>query len=194
MSVSVTMYRSEKFETGDIVSRDHSDSEPGDKYLMDYSDKRISETRKRMQNGVESSGRDAKMDSDFSDNETNSYEHVPNHRRLGIEQNGDHELSNVSASVESTKNKENVLQTHTRNKTKQENSDNSEDAVNVRKTSFSVSDILDPQKFIGSNGGRTPVWHPWLREDVVQDYSKSNLEREEKQRGLYALIPYFSIK
>ena len=187
MSVSVTMYRSEKFEANDIVmSRDIHVTDAGDKYLMDYSDKRIPESRMGVQDGLESCDIDTKMESDFSDAETGSVEPVSNHSGLGFERNcRDNECSKDGASIESTKNKQNVQQTQTRNKMRPENSDNAENEANLRKTSFSVSDILDPQKFIGSNGGRTPVWHPWLREDIVQDYSKTNLEREEKLKGSY---------
>lgn len=46
----------------------------------------------------------------------------------------------------------------------------------VRTTSFSVSDILDPNKFVGGCGIQK-VWHPWLRDEGVRDYTKSNLEK-----------------
>ncbi|WAR21567.1 SLOU-like protein [Mya arenaria] len=42
-------------------------------------------------------------------------------------------------------------------------------------TSFSVSDILDPNKFVGCGTGR--VWHPWLRDEGVRDYTKSRLDQ-----------------
>ena len=179
MSVSVTMYRSEKFEANDILSRDiRMPSVVGDKYLMDYSDKRISESIMDAQDGMESSGIGVKVDSDFSDTE----ESVSNAVRTERDSR-DNKCSSDSNSGETTKQKQNLQQT--RNRMRQEHSNNSENEATVRKTSFSVSDILDPQKFIGSNGGRTPVWHPWLREDVVQDYSKTNLDREEKLKGSY---------
>ncbi|KAH3788744.1 homeobox protein slou-like [Dreissena polymorpha] len=49
------------------------------------------------------------------------------------------------------------------------------DENKIRTTSFSVSDILDPNKFVGC--GLNKVWHPWLRDEGVRDYSKSSFER-----------------
>lgn len=50
----------------------------------------------------------------------------------------------------------------------------------IRTTSFSVSDILDPNKFVGGCGIQK-VWHPWLRDDGVRDYTKSNLDRGSEE-------------
>lgn len=54
--------------------------------------------------------------------------------------------------------------------------DNDEDVHKVQTTSFSVTDILDPNKFVGCNTV-SRVWHPWLRDEGVRDYSRSNLDR-----------------
>ena len=56
---------------------------------------------------------------------------------------------------------------------------NNNSSNNVKKTSFSVSDILDPHKFVGCGSQR--VWHPWSRDEGVRDYSKSNLDREQAE-------------
>ncbi|KAL4231469.1 DNA binding [Mactra antiquata] len=50
--------------------------------------------------------------------------------------------------------------------------------VKIRTTSFSVSDILDPNKFVGCSGSQR-VWHPWMRDEGVRDYSRSNLDKEK---------------
>jgi len=44
----------------------------------------------------------------------------------------------------------------------------------ARTTSFSVLDILDPNKFVGCGAGRT--WSPWGA-GAVRDYSKTSLDR-----------------
>jgi len=48
--------------------------------------------------------------------------------------------------------------------------------IKVRTTAFSVSDILDPTKFVGGCGVQK-VWHPWIRDEGVRDYTKSNLNK-----------------
>lgn len=53
------------------------------------------------------------------------------------------------------------------------------DEIRVRTTAFSVADILDPNKFVGCHNVAR-VWHPWLRDEGVRDYSRSNLERDNK--------------
>lgn len=55
--------------------------------------------------------------------------------------------------------------------------------IKVRTTSFSVSDILDPNKFVGGCGLQR-VWHPWLRDEGVRDYTKSNLEKHSEDSSI----------
>lgn len=57
------------------------------------------------------------------------------------------------------------------------------DEIRVRTTAFSVADILDPNKFVGCHNVAR-VWHPWLRDEGVRDYSRSNLEKERDSKGL----------
>ena len=186
MSVSVSMYRSEKFERDDTVSRDISNAGTEDKYLIKYlPDGGISE--KLMSAKMDSDIRKIKAD-DCSINKNKSHEEIADSSRL------EEDSSNDSAYFQGKNKKDNVSQTHSKSKTlKQENLDDDQNALAIKKTSFSVSDILDPQKFIGCNGNRTPVWHPWLRDDVVQDYSKSNLEREEKIKGVYKQLTRYLV-
>lgn len=186
MSLSITTYRLENFESEDIMSRDNSDSNPDDKYLMEYSNKRTVEKRVPVRSGSESSERDIKMDTDFPKSDIVLEDQVSDPMRLRLG-SAEEDSSNDSASFEIRNKADNLKQMLSKDKTvNQENTENSANSVTVRKTSFSVSDILDPQKFIGCSGNRTPVWHPWLRDDMVQDYSKSNLDREEKLKGSYS--------
>lgn len=57
--------------------------------------------------------------------------------------------------------------------------ENEEEVPKNRTTSFSVTDILDPNKFVGCSGV-SRVWHPWLRDEGVRDYSRSNLDRKRE--------------
>lgn len=68
--------------------------------------------------------------------------------------------------------------------------DELEDADKVRTTAFSVTDILDPNKFVGCNSVPR-VWHPWIRDEGVRDYSRSNLERDTCQSHNKGWFKYF---
>lgn len=61
--------------------------------------------------------------------------------------------------------------------------DDDRNEVKVRTTAFSVSDILDPNKFVGGCGIQR-VWHPWLRDEGVRDYTKSNLEKRSEDSSI----------
>ncbi|XP_045189607.2 homeobox protein slou-like [Mercenaria mercenaria] len=55
---------------------------------------------------------------------------------------------------------------------------NEDETSKVKTTAFSVNDILDPNKFVGCQS-ESRVWHPWLRDEGVRDYSRSNLEKKK---------------
>lgn len=177
MSVSVAAYRAEKFGAEDSMSRDISNTGSDDNYLINYKDSRVSEKVTAVGLNSDSRKRKSQMD-DYTSVKVNLQDSNSEDNRL------DGESSNDSISFQHNKNNRNNASKATpSDKTlKHENSENEEKLLAIKKTSFSVSDILDPQKFISCSGNRAPVWHPWLRDDVVQDYSKSNLEREEKTK------------
>ena len=184
MSVSVSMYHSEKFERDGTVPRDiASKTGSEEKILIKYlPDARISENK-----CIKKEGEIRKLKSEECDTNMNEVVDVEgNHELKRLEG----ESSNDSEQFRGKVNKDNTS-THS-NDNGSLNDEHLDDAEKVvKKTSFSVNDILDPQKFIGcsSNNSRTPVWHPWLNDNVVQDYSKSNLERGERTKGLYTVKP-----
>lgn len=58
----------------------------------------------------------------------------------------------------------------------------------IKGTSFSVIDILDPNKFVGC--GEQRVWHPWRCDDGgVRDYSKTSLDGETNDEILLQSNP-----
>lgn len=95
--------------------------------------------------------------------------------------NSNNEKQNFSSSNENMKDSDNTLTKKCAevSNTRQDHDENEESKVKT--TAFSVADILDPNKFVGCNNVPR-VWHPWLRDEAVRDYTRSNLEKEKDFR------------
>lgn len=92
------------------------------------------------------------------------------------------EKTNLEADNECIKNDDKVYSDVKNDRETPNNNNENIDTNRVKTTAFSVADILDPNKFVGCHS-EPRVWHPWLRDEGVRDYSRSNLEKGRESKG-----------